>query len=106
MGQTINVAQPTVIGKVAVFDTDRSLGGQDGEAFSSVADAALGDTFPAGLAGRLFTEDAKLSNVYVYSNVVSVERPTGWDASALTATSGAIRDFFVVYDDNKGPQAE
>lgn len=106
MGQTINVSKPTVIGKVALFDTDRSLGGQDGEAFSSAPDPLHADTFPAELAGRLFVEDPKLSNVYVYSNVVSVERPAGWDAAALAATSGAIRDFFVIYDANKGPQTE
>ncbi len=106
MGQTINVSEPTVIGKVALFDTDRSLGGQDGEAFSSASDAAAAVTFPAGLAERLFTDDPKLSNVYVYSNVVSVERPAGWDGDALATTSGAIRDFFVVYDGNKGPPAE
>lgn len=102
MGQTINVSEPKVIGKVALFDTDRSLGGQDGEAYSTLASAEAGTTFPAGLAGRLFGLDRVLSNVYVYSNVVSVERPAGWDDSSLAVVSGAIRDFFVVYDENKG----
>lgn len=106
MGQTINVSQPTVIGRVALFDTDRTLGGQDGEAFSSGAQAEAGATFPALLAARLFAEDRVLSNVYVYSNVVSVERPAGWDASTLDTVSGSIRDFFVIYDSNKGPQVE
>ena len=102
MGQTINVSPPTVIGRVALFDTDRSLGGQDGEAYSSAEAAEAGDTFPAGLAHRLFDLDRLLSNVYVYSNVVSVERPAGWGDDSLTAMSGAIRDFFVIYDENKG----
>ena len=106
MGQTISVSSPTVIGRVALFDTDRSLGGQDGEAFSSAAQAGVGVTFPALLAARLFAEDRLLSNVYVYSNVVSVERPSGWDESALDVVSGAIREFFVVYDANKGPQVD
>ena len=106
MGQTINVSPPTVIGRVALFDADRTFGGQDGEAFSSGAQAGAGVTFPALLAARLFAEDRVLSNVYVYSNVVSVERPAGWDEASLDAVSGAIRDFYVVYDANKGPQAE
>ena len=35
MGQHITVSAPSVIGDVAVFDTDRSLSGQDGIGFSS-----------------------------------------------------------------------
>ncbi len=102
MGQTINVSKPTVIGRVALFDTDRSLSGQDGEAYPSLASAEAGSTFPAGLAHRLFTVDRMLSNVFVYSNVVSVERPAAWDEDSLSVVSAAIRDFFIIYDENKG----
>jgi len=102
MGQTINVSEPTVIGTVALFDTDRSLSGQDGEAYPSLASAEAGSTFPAGLAHRLFSVDRMLSSVFVYSNVVSVERPAAWDDGSLSAMSTAIRNFFIVYDENKG----
>ena len=102
MGQTINVSEPTVIAKVALFDTDRSLSGQDGETYRSLAEAEVGSTFPASLAERLFEADRMLSNIYVYSNVVSVERPAGWEKDSLAVVSAAVRDFFVIYDDNKG----
>ena len=102
MGQTINVSEPTVIGKVALFDTDRSLSGQDGETYRTLGESELSSTFPALLAARLFEVDRLLSNVYVYSNVVSVERPAGWEPDSLAVVSTAVRDFFVIYDGNKG----
>lgn len=104
MGQTINVSPATVVGQVALFDTDRSLSGQDGETYHTAADAEAGTTFPAALAQELFETDRVISSVYVYSNVVSVERPAGWDDAAKTGMSEAIRDFFVIYDENKGDQ--
>lgn len=104
MGQTIKVSAPTVVGQVALFDTDRSLSGQDGETYRTVSEAAAGSTFPAALAGRLLDIDRLVSSVYVYSNVISVERPAGWAAETQQAMSDAIRDFFVIYDENKGDQ--
>lgn len=102
MGQSINVSAPKVIGKVAMFDTDRTFSGQDGESYQTVADTQSRASFPAALAAELFALDASLSNVYVYSNLVSIERPAGWDSSQLEQMATAIRDFFVIYEDNKG----
>lgn len=96
MGQKIEVVATSVIGAVAVFDTDRSLSGQDGERYRSAEAAADGTTFPAELAGRLF-ELSGISSVYVTSNVVSVERDGGWSEDDLTAVSQVISDFFLFY---------
>ena len=96
MGQTITV-ESNVIGEVAVFDTNRSLTGQDGGEFASAEEAAAGDGFDAELALRLFAADAAVQHVYVLSNALTVQRTNGWDDAAVTAASGIIRDFFVFY---------
>lgn len=98
MGQPIEVAEPTVLDAVAVFDTDRSLSGQDGESFSP-ADAS-GDTFPAELARRIFAADSGADHVFVFSNTISVRRPE-WDDATLAATHRLITDFFVFYEENR-----
>ena len=99
MGQPIEVTEPTVLEAVAVFDTDRSLSGQDGESFSPAASS--GDTFPAELARRIFAADSAADHVYVFSNTISVRRTGGWDDERLAATHGLITDFFVFYGENK-----
>lgn len=99
MGQPIEVSTPTVLDGVAVFDSDRTLSGQDGESFSPGATA--GDTLPAELARRIFSEDAAADHVFVFSNTVSIRRVGGWDEAALSSTHTLITDFFVFYDENK-----
>ena len=99
MGQPIEVAEPVVLDDVAVFDTDRTLSGQDGESFSP--DDATGSTFPAELAVRVFAADGAADHVFVYSNTVSIRRSGGWDESTLQETHRLITDFFVFYDENK-----
>jgi len=99
MGQPIEVTEPTVLESVAVFDTDRTLSGQDGESFAP--GAASGDTFPAELARRVFSEDSQADHLHVFSNTVSIRRSGGWDEAALSATHRLITDFFVFYDENK-----
>lgn len=99
MGQPIEVAEPTVLDAVAVFDTDRTLSGQDGESFTPGTAAA--DTFPAELARRMFAADAAADHVFVYSNTISVRRKGGWDEEVLVATHRLLTDFFVFYDENK-----
>ena len=63
MGQHITVSAPSVIGDIAVFDTDRSLSGQDGIGFTSADEATATDTFPGRLAARLFAADPAVSCV-------------------------------------------
>lgn len=97
MGQKIEISSAVTIGDVAVFDTDRSLSGQDGERFRSAAEAAEKSTFPARLAARLFDAGDEVQSVYVTSNVISVERSGGWDAHDLEETGTLIREFLLFY---------
>ncbi len=99
MGQPIEVAEPTVLDAVAVFDTDRSLSGQDGESF--VPRQGAGDTFPAELASRIFSADPAADHVFVFSNTVSIRRRDGWDDASLASMHRLITDFFVFYDENR-----
>jgi hypothetical protein len=94
MGQPIELTS-IVLGDVALFDTDRCITGQDGAGFTR--DEAVEDSFPARLAGRLFSADEALDHVFVGSNQVVVRRPSGWDDAALAAASAAIASFFVFY---------
>lgn len=77
MGQRIEVLGTSVIGEVAIFDTDRSLGGMEGETYATIEDASSGSTYPAGLAERLMRQDESIRLVYVYSNALSVSRAGG-----------------------------
>ena len=97
MGQTIEINKTDVIDHVLVIDTDRSLAGQDGEAFSGVETARLRVTFPAQLAVRLFEADPAVDHVFVMSNTVSVRRPTGWDDASVDVASRTVSEFFRFY---------
>jgi hypothetical protein len=99
LGQKIEITSSVTIGDVAVFDTDRTLGGQDGERFRSVDEASAGTTYPAALATTLLSDDEDAKSVYVNSNVVSVERAGGWDAGSLEQTGSLISNFFLFYDE-------
>jgi hypothetical protein len=96
MGQPIEVSSQ-VVGDSAVFDTDRSITGQDGSEFTSAAEAAATDGFPAVLAQRLFAGDPAISAVFIASNVVTVTRPGGWDDATLATANQIVSDFFVFY---------
>ncbi len=101
MGQQITVS-PQVVGDVAIFDTNRTITGQDGsasgkpEAEGSPADA--GD-FPGQLADRLLAVDASIDHVFVQSNVVTVRRSGGWDDPSVQAAADVIAGFFRFYPD-------
>lgn len=97
MGQKIEISSSVTLGDVAVFDTDRSLSGQDGERYRSVDEAANGSTYPAGLAGRLFADVDGVTSVYVTSNLVTIERAGGWDEERLDRAASVIREFFAYY---------
>lgn len=96
MGQPIQVAA-RAIDEVGVFDTDRSLTGQDGVGFGSLDEARAGPGLGAALAVRLFESDGDLSHVFVASNVVSARRSGGWSDEQLDHLAGIIGDFFVFY---------
>ncbi|CAN5891538.1 hypothetical protein BH23ACT5_BH23ACT5_03650 [soil metagenome] len=98
MGQTIEINQTRRIGDVLVIDTDRSLTGQDGEAYSpgyTTESASL----PARLAERLFAVDGGIDRVHVMSNAVTIRRPGGWTDDTAQAASDTVAEFFVFYRD-------
>lgn len=98
MGQPITV-QAQVIGDVALFDTNRSITGQDGGGFGSALEAVAGDGLGAALATRLFAADAGITHVFVHSNSVSVQRAGGWAQHQVDAAGSVISRFFVFYRD-------
>lgn len=98
MGQTIQMESVTV-GEIALFDTDRTMTGQDGVGFSP--GMVAGGT-PGSLAGRLFEADSAIDHVFVLSNQVTVRRRGGWDDESLKAATSVVRDFFVHYEGNRG----
>ena len=98
MGQAIQVeAKP--IGNIVVFETDRSITGQDGTSYESAEAAASDNRFPGKLAQRLFTSDAALDSVWVASNTVVVERSGGWDDATTASAADVISNFFRFYAD-------
>ena len=96
MGQPIDVAS-TVVGDSVIFDTDRSITGQDGALFTSAEQAGSADDFPNVLAQRLFEVDDTIGSVFVASNVVTVTRNGGWDDAAVDAAADVVSNFFVFY---------
>lgn len=98
MGQTIEINGSRRVGNVLVIDTDRSLAGQDGEAYTPGYTAAS-DTFPARLAERLFKADADIDRVFVMSNAVTVSRASEWTGEAQKAAEDVVVRFFRFYED-------
>lgn len=95
MGQLIDVTA-TNLGRVAIFDLDRSLTGQDGHTFGqSPADV---DDPASRLASRLFEADHNIETVHVLSNTVSVARQNLWETAAIENASDVISRLFVFYE--------
>jgi hypothetical protein len=99
LGQLIEV-QPVRLGAVTIFDTDRSLSGQDGETYTR-GEPIGSDTFPARLAGAVFESDAAVRAVFVYSNTVSIQRDGEWTGEAVDTIASAIKNFLIFYEDNR-----
>ncbi len=98
MGQTIEINGSRSIGDVLVIDTNRSLAGQDGEAYTP-GYTTTSTTFPARLAERLFEADADIDRVHVMSNAVSVTRSGGWTPEAESSIHDVVTRFFRFYPD-------
>lgn len=96
MGMAITVSPARIVGDVAVFDTDRSVTGQDGAEFDSAA-AGAATTAAALLAQRLFAADAEVQHVFVASSQVVVRRRGAWDDPARDRAAAVIAGFFVHY---------
>lgn len=100
MGQLIEVDR-LVLGDVAVFDTDRTFSGQEGETYTTAAAADASGTYPGLVARALFAEFPSIVSVYVFSNTVSVRNPEGWDDEQADAAAGIIRNSLVYYASNR-----
>ncbi len=98
MGQRIVLKGATVIGDVAMFDTDRTISGQDGDSFTSAEAAADGESFSAQLAAEVFGADTNVTSVFIQSNLMVVGRDGGWTSTDEVA--GVIERFFIHYDEN------
>ncbi len=101
MGQPIELLKATVLGDVAIFDTDRSLTGMDGYTYRTASDAAADSTLAARLAEQIYEVESGATNVFVYSNTVSVRRPGGWSDEERDRVGTLIKHFFIVYEENK-----
>jgi hypothetical protein len=99
MGQPIEIVGSTVVGRVLVVDTDRSVSGQDGAGYSSFEEAQGSDIFPARLARRIFEAVDSVTHVFVASNTVVVERGGAWDDDTARRTEDIVTRFFVYYED-------
>jgi hypothetical protein len=100
MGQTIEILKTTVIGQVLVIDTDRTLAGQDGEAYTDAGAAGSSTSFPARLALLLLESDPGIDHVFVMSNAVSARRPEGWTPEQAEGAAGIVSEFFRFYPDS------
>lgn len=94
MGQVIQVSS-VAVGDVGLFDTDRSITGQDSHVFAGPTDRV---DPPALLSNRLFASDEAISHVQILSNTVSVRRSDGWDDRSLSAAREIIANLFVFYE--------
>lgn len=96
MGQTIVINGRRRIGDVLVIDTDRSITGQEGEAYTP-GYTTESSTFSARLSERLFEADPNIDRVHVMSNAVSIKRSGGWTDDSSRSVSDVVTRFFRFY---------
>jgi len=96
VGQRIQV-QPTIVDTTAIFDTDRSITGQNGISYASLEDAEGDHRFPGRLAKRILESDGAIESVWVASNTIIVKRGDGWTDAASVSVSDVIEGFFLYY---------
>ena len=100
MGQLIEVDH-LLLGDVALFDTDRSLSGQEGESYADPETAAAAGTFPGDVAAALLVEIPSIEIVYVFSNTISAKQSGGWSVESAETASGIIRNSLIHYASNR-----
>lgn len=100
MGQQIEIKSSVVLGNMLVIDTNRSLAGQNGEAYASL-DEAVGPTLPAELAGSLFSALGYIDHVFTASNSVSVRSTDAWNEADVATVNATVRNFFTYWDENR-----
>ena len=99
MGQKIEL-NTTQFGKNVIFDLNRSLSGQDGETYYNIAHASLTSEISAQLAMKLFQFSNDIENIFIQSNVVTVNFTKNMGI-AVTDFEKLIEDFFLFYGDEE-----
>ena len=99
MGQKIEL-KTTQFGKNVIFDLKRSLSGQDGETYHTIAHASLTNEISAQLAMKLFQFSNDLENIFIQSNVVTINITKNM-GTAVTDFEKLIEDFFLFYGDEE-----
>lgn len=97
LGQKIEVLSTHTVGDVLLIDTNRTLGGQDGEGYEDPAAARSGMTFPAQLSARLMDLDPQINRVFTLSNTLTVRRQGGWARGEVERVSESVSEFFLYY---------
>ncbi len=100
MGQLIEVDH-LLLDDVAVFDTDRSLSGQEGETYTLDSAPESSGTFPGLVAGELFGSLPSVVSVYVFSNTISIRSSGAWTSEQVSIATGIIRNSLVHYAANR-----
>lgn len=99
MGQKIEL-ETTQFGKNVIFDLNRSLSGQDGETYYNIAHASLTNEISAQLAMKLFQFSNDIENIFIQSNVVTINFKKNM-GTAVTDFEKLIEDFFLFYGDEE-----
>ena len=99
MGQKIEL-NTTQFGKNVIFDLNRSLSGQDGETYYNIAHASLTNEISAQLAMKLFQFSNDIENIFIQSNVVTINFTKNM-GTAVTDFKKLIEDFFLFYGDEE-----
>mgnify|MGYP001343847558 FL=1 len=99
MGQKIEL-NTTQFGKNVIFDLNRSLSGQDGETYYNIAHASLTNEISAQLAMKLFQFSNDIENIFIQSNVVTINFMKNM-GTAITDFEKLIQDFFLFYGDEE-----
>ena len=97
LGQQIEILSTQAVGEVLVIDTNRTLGGQDGEGYEEAEAARSATTFPARLSARLMDLDPRINRVFTLSNTLTVRRQGGWAPEEVDRVSGSVSEFFLFY---------
>ena len=99
MGQKIEL-KTTKFNKNVIFDLNRSLSGQDGVTYRNIAHASLTDDVSAQLALKLFQFSNDIDNIFIQSNVVTINF-TANIGTAVDEYEKQIEDFFLFYKDEE-----
>lgn len=101
MGQTIALKESSVLGRVAVFELNRSLTSQVGEAYAGMEETEARSSIPARLARRLFEAVPDLDHVFVAGSLVTVRTGGEWSEEAHELVVAELRNFFIHWAENR-----